>query len=386
VRPEPRPPRHPAGLALLALSALLASATAGAPLAATALCDAGTALTPIGVDTGSGRVLLAVPPLGKAARGWIAEISPGAGEAVAHPDEAGGRFGGSVGPGPVLAAKPCGGSCLQPVRWDDGAWEPLGEPLQVPAVTTATGTYDLGGTPWIVVHGAGDDAGQVRAWAFRLEGREWQRKGGLPVTAAGDLAAVPAPQRKDGVISGTGLFTASGRPANWVQGLPGLPPDRQGQVIALGGGGAAYLSADGVVYLSPDAGKSWKRSTWTPWGASTAGMWRQGSDYWVDLPVGDRRGPLQLAWFDRRTPGQETIYLTRLGRNGAWVTLTQTKSEVTTKNDRLAVSHVLSPREGVWLLLSGCVATGDRSSLVVRTYENGALSGPRLVPLRETAR
>jgi hypothetical protein len=281
---------------------------------------------------------------------------------------------------------PCGGSCLQPLRWSGGIWEPLGEPLQVPAVNTASGTYDLNGDPWFVVHGKGDAPGQVRAWAFHLQGREWRLAGSMPLTAAGDLAAVPAPQRKDGVLSGTGLFSASGPPESWVQGLPGLPPQRQGQVIALGGGAAAYLSADGVVYLSADSGKTWKRSTWTPWGAGTAGMWRQGSDYWVDLPVGDRRGPLQLAWFDRRTPGQETLYLTRLGTGGTWTTLTQAKSEISTKNDKLQVSHVFAPREGVWLLLSGCVATAGESDLVVRVYDKGTLSAPRLVPLREAKR
>jgi hypothetical protein len=369
-------------LALAAISAIMAT-TPVLLAAAAPLCDGTTALTPIGVDTASGRVLLSIPPLGGRGKGWTAELAADATEARAYPEAGGGRFGGSVGPGPVLAAQPCGGSCLQPVRWKDGAWEPLGEPLQVPAVNTATGTYDLAGSPWIVVQGKGDRAGQVKAWGFRLEGREWQLKGATPVTAAGDLAAVPAPQRKDGVLSGTGLFAASGPPQVWLKGLPALPPARQGQVVALGGGSAAYLSADGVVYLSPDDGKSWRRSTWTPWGGGTAGLWRQGTDYWVDLPVGDRRGPLQLAWFDRRTPGSEIVYLTRLGPGGAWTTLTQAKSEVATRSEKLPVSHIFAPREGTWLLLSGCVATAGGSDLVVRTYEKGTLSPPRLVPLRE---
>ena len=394
------PARRSGAFLLLALAALPAGAPAASPppAGAAALCDAATALTPIGVDTASGRVLLSIPPLAaagrgdRAGRGWIAELAVDAAEVRVYPEAGGGRFGGSVGPGPVLAAHPCGGSCLQPVRWQAGAWEPLGEPLQVPTVNTATGTYDLAGSPWIVVHGKGDRAGQVKAWGFRLEGREWQAKGRTAVTAAGDLAAVPAPQRKDAVLSGTGLFAAAGSPEVWVRGLPDLPPARQGQVIALGNGsaggagGAAYLSADGVVYLSADGGKSWRRSTWTPWGSGTAGLWRQGSDYWVDLPVGDRRGPLQLAWFDRRTPGSESIFLTRLGPQGAWTTLVQAKSEVATKSEKLPVSHVFAPREGTWLLLSGCVATAKGSDLVVRTYEKGTLSPPRLVPLRVAGR
>jgi hypothetical protein len=202
----------------------------------------------------------------------------------------------------------------------------------------------------------------------------------------GDLQAVPSPQRRDGVLSGTGLFVPSGSPEVWVQGLPDLAPARRGAVMALSGSAAAYLSADGAVYLSSNSGKSWRRSTWTPWGTGTTGMWRQGKDYWIDLPLGDRRGPLELAWFDRRTPEQESIFLTRLNPAGDWTVLTQSKSEIRTKNDdRLEVSHVLSPRAGTLVLLSGCAATSGGSGLVIRTYDKGALSEARFVPITKMA-
>ena len=379
-----------AGLIALACWAFLALPRGAA---AAAVCDAATALTTIGMDTVAGQILLAVPPTEgsagakgpKGSNGWVVVLAGDAASATLYPDlDAGGkRLGGSVGPGAVLAAHPCGDSCLQPVRWSAGSWELLGEPIQVPAVITTTGTWDLSGTPWIVVHGAGKTAGQVQAWAFRLDGREWKLAGAMPVAAVGDLEAVPAPQRRDGVVSGTGLFSASAAAGPWVVGLPDLPPARQGQVIGLGAGAAAYLSADGVVYLSQDDGKAWRRSTWTPWGAGTTGMWRQGTDYWVDLPLGDRRGPLELAWFDRRVANDERLYLTRLTPGGEWLTLAQAKSEITTRNDHLAVSHVFAPTPDTWIVLSGCVATAEGSSLVVRVYEKGALSAPRLVPLRE---
>jgi len=370
------------GLALLLGPALALSVPAAS---AAEICDAGAALTPVGLDTADGRVLLAVPPLGNRGDGWLVEVAPGAESARAWRDPAAqlrGRFGGSVGPGPVLALRPCGDSCLQPVRWQAGAWKPLGEPLPLPAVSTAGLTYDLTGAPWIVIHRAAEKDGQVRAWAFRLEGREWMAKGTLTVSAVGDLQAVPAPQRKDGVLSGTGLFSASGPPETWVTGLPTLPPAKQGQLIALGGGFAGYLSADGAIYLSGDTGKTWRRSTWTPWGAGTTGIWRQGSDFWVDLPLGDRQGRMQLAWFDRRVPSAEKLVLSRLNHDGTWVQLASAGSEVTTKNDRLPLSHLLVPEPDVWLLLSGCAATADGSFLVVRTYRNGALGNARLVPLR----
>lgn len=374
---------------LLAAGCLLAPAGLAAQPAA--ICDSGTALTPVGLDTEAGRVLLAVPPLGtgrKSGDGWLVELTPAApGDTAARawrdPAAASqGRYGGSVGPGPVLALRPCGESCLQPVRWDAGAWEPLGEPLPLPAVSTAGLTYDLTGTPWIVVHRRAEQEGQIKAWAFRLEGREWAPKGNLTVSAVGDLQAAPAPQRKDGVLSGTGLFSASGAPEVWVAGLPALPPAKQGQLLALGGGFAGYLSADGAIYLSGDTGKTWRRSTWTPWSTGTTGIWRQGSDFWVDLPLGDRQGELQLAWFDRRVPKDERLVLSRLKHTGDWVQLASANSEVTTKNDRLPLSHLLVPKADTWLLLSGCAATADGSFLVVRTFQDGALSSPRLVPLK----
>jgi hypothetical protein len=204
------------------------------------------------------------------------------------------------------------------------------------------------------------------------------------VTAVGDLQAVPSPRHKDGVLSGTGLFLASGPPEVWVQGLPDLPPARRGAVVSLTAASAAYLSADGAIYLSSDSGKSWRRSTWTPWGSTgTTGIWRQGKDYWIDLPSGDRRGPLELAWFDRRTPDQESLFLTRLNPTGEWSVLAHSKSEIRTKNDdRLEVSHVLSPRSGTLVLLSGCAATAGGSGLVVRIFDKGALSEARFVPIR----
>jgi hypothetical protein len=359
-----------------------ASATSQAASGPQRICDGTSALTPIGTDTASGRVLLSVPPFAGNPQAWIVELAADGSSATAYPDPGEGRFGGSVGPGPVVAARNCGTGCLQPIRFKDGAWEPLGEPVVAPAVITAAATYDETGTPWLVVQGQGKEVGVVRAWAYRLEEREWRSKGNLMVTAVGDLQAVPSPQHKDGVLSGTGMFVASGPPEVWVQGLPDLPPARRGAVVSLTGGGAAYLSADGAIYLSADSGKSWRRSTWTPWGAGTTGIWRQGKDYWIDLPTGDRRGPLELAWFDRRTPDEEALFLTRLNPAGDWAVLAHSKSEIRTKNDdRLEVSHVLSPHAGTLVLLSGCAATAGGSGLVVRIFEKGALSEARFVAI-----
>ena len=377
-------PRFAYRLAGLAAAALLLTAAAPATAAAQTICDGSAALTLIGIDTTSGSTLFAVPPIGDKGTAWIVELDGEGREARVYPDTPKGRFGGSVGPGPVLAGTPCGDGCLQPVRWSAGTWTPLGEALTVPRASTVTPTYDAAGVPWFVVHGGATQTGEVKAWAFRLEGREWEPRGSANVAAVGQPQALPSPQRKDGVISGTGLFSASGRPGTWVTGLPGVTAERRGQVLPLAGTSAAYVSGDGVVYLTDDSGKAWRRSTWTPWGTQqgTTGMWRQGSDYWVDLPFGDHRGALRLVWYDRRR-AEEVVVLTRLTPSGAWARLAEVPSDVRTKSgEKLAVTQVLVPQGDVWILLSGCAATAEGSGLVLRTFDGTTLSPARFVALK----
>jgi len=397
----------PAARGVTAAAASHAAAPATAPAAAmagaaAAICDSTASLTVIGMDTESGLLLFAVGGTGGGG-GWIVALDAGpaagagagAGEAListpsarAWPERQGGRFGGSVGPGPVVALQPCGPDCLQASRFEHGEWQPLGEPLNVPSASTVAVTYDESGAPWLVAHAAANQEGLVQAYSFRYEGRAWKSRGGLAVTAVSQPQAVPAPQRRDGVITGTGLFSASGPPTTWVQGLPGVPPARRGQLLALPGSGAAYIAGDGVAYLSADAGKTWRRSTWTPWGGGdTTGMWRQGIDYGIDLPFGDHRGELRLVWFDRRSPAAERMVLARLGPGGAWTELAAAPTDVTTRNgDHLPVNQVLIPRGDAWLLLSGCAATATGSGLVLRTFEKNQLSEPRFIPIAVEAK
>jgi hypothetical protein len=353
-------------------------------VAAPPVCDGSTALTLIGMDTSTGRTLFSIPPPKDGQPGWIVELDGDGREAHAWPDDAKGRYGGSVGPGPVLAALPCGPSCLQPVRWNAGAWEPLGDSLSAPTASTADPTYDQTGAPWFLLHGVSGTAGQEQAWAFRFEGRDWKSRGSMVVAAVGQPSALPAPQRKDGVLTGSGLFSASGPPQAWVTGLPGVTAERRGQLIALTGTSVAYVSGDGVVYLSDNSGKTWRRSTWTPWGAKdTVGIWRQGKDYWVDFPFGDHRGALRLVWFDQRVAADEKIVLTRLTQSGDWVRLTEIPGAVKTKNgERLAVTQILVPKGDTWILLTGCAATAEGSGLVLRVFDGKNVSEPRFVPMQ----
>jgi hypothetical protein len=379
---------------LLALLALLVAAMAPAVSAEASgpsaeasgpVCGSSNPLTLVGIDTTSGAMLFSAPAVGSGAP-WLIELRGDGSQARVLPDNGKGRFGGSVGPGPVLAATPCGANCLQPVSWTGSGWQPLGEPLRVPTATTVSSTYDRTGTAWFLVQFPAKQDGSIQVEAFRLKGQDWESRGALTVTAVGQPAALPAPQRKDGVLVGTGLFSVSGRPEAWVSGIPSLPAARRGQLIALTGTSAAYLSADGVVYLSDDSGKTWRRSTWTPWGnpkggEGTVGIWRQGSDWWVDLPYGDHEGSLKLAWFDRRVPTEEKILLTRLTQSGQWIRLSETRSEVSTRSESLPLSQIMVPRRDTWVLLTGCVASGGTSSLVLRVFRDGKLSEAKLVRL-----
>ncbi|HEX3129124.1 MAG TPA: hypothetical protein VH394_17455 [Thermoanaerobaculia bacterium] len=362
------------------LGLFLASTAAAEP--AGPVCGSTNPLTLIGIDTTSGAMLFSAPAVGSGSP-WLIELAADGSRARLLPDTGKGRFGGSVGPGPVLAATPCGANCLQPVSWTGSAWQPLGEPLRVPTATTISSTYDRTGTAWFLVQFPAQQDGSVQVEAFRLKGQDWESRGALAVRAMGQPAALPAPQRKDGVLVGTGLFSASGRPESWVTGVPSLPANRRGQLIALTGTSAAYLSADGVVYLSDDSGKRWRRSTWAPWGSpdGAVGIWRQGSDWWVDLPYGDHEGSLKLAWFDRRVPSEEKILLTRLTQSGQWVRLSEARSEISTRSEALPLSQILVPRGDTWLLLTGCVASRGTSSLVLRVFQGGRLSDAKLVKL-----
>jgi hypothetical protein len=369
-------------LALVVLCVLCILA-APAQAAAPAICDQNTPLTLVGIDTTSGNMLFSVPPIsGGTGTGWLVEIDPAGHAARAYPDPPKGLFSGSVGPGPVLAAIPCGENCVQPMQWNHGTWQPVGEPLRTPTASNLAPTYDESGAPWFILQRAAGQAGRTPVWAFRMKDREWTGRGPIDVMAVGQPAALPAPQRKDGILVGTGLFSSSGSPENWVAAVPTLPEQRRGQLVALTGTSAAYLSADGVVYLSDDAGKKWRRSTWTPWGATeVVGSWLQGKDYWVDLAYGNHLGGLRLVWYDRRVSSQgERILLTRLTPGGDWKVLAEAPSEIRSKNgDVLTIAQVLVPKGDLWLLLSGCAATAQGSGVVVRVFDGKALSEPRLV-------
>jgi hypothetical protein len=344
------------------------------------ICDGTSTVAVFAMDTDTGRSLLTTP--NRTGGDWMIELDAAA-NATSVVADAGKHFGGSVGPGPMLALVACGSGCVQVERWSAKGWEPLGDNLQVAAASTSATTYDAAGGAWVITLTEAPEEGLRLAAAFRFEEKAWRPHGTWTVAAVGQPQALPAPMRKDGVVCGTGLFTASGTAGTWVEGLPSLPAARRGQVLPLSGTSVAYVSADGAVYLSADSGKHWRRSTWTPWEQSeTVGLWRQGTDYTIDLPYGAPTGALQLVWFDRRNPADERVLLTRLRADGSWQLLGEGPTDIRSKSgERLPLSQVLVPQTGRFTLLAGCAAAAQGSGLVLRSYDAGSISVPRMVPL-----
>jgi hypothetical protein len=393
VSASPQRPGLRALVALAAVAALVAAprstaAQTAQPAGAGFACDRSTVFTLAGLDTSSGTAMFAAA--GEA--GWLIEVAGGTAGATARASSPTGPrvFGGSVGPGPLFGVSSCGDACLQAARWRSGEWEPFGEPLRAPVVSTVHATYDLEGKPWLVLRsqtGAGGGSGveRTRAWGFRYDGREWASRGALEVAATGALGAVPDPAHPDAVLAGSGRFSASGQPETWLRGVPSLPEERRGEAVPAAGG-VVYLDADGQVYLGGTSGESWERSTWTPWGAQRGQLLRPGHDYSVDLPLGDRRGSLALAWFDRRAAGSgegTRLALTTWAPGVGWRPIADLAPEVVTLDQvHLPFEHLVVTRPGSWLLLSGCARTAAGSGLVLRTYRDGTLSPPQFVPLR----
>jgi hypothetical protein len=364
------------GLLLLASGA---GATPGAPA-----CDSGTSLTVLGTDTAARQVLLS---FGDGQTRWIADLRLAEGEARVYPDPAAAqRFGGSWGPGPVLAATRCGPRCVQVLRWR-GGWEPLGESMLASERHSFEGTWDASGTPWMVLQSLAGVPGTLAVMAYRLEGGEWRSKGGLAVQGAGSPALVPAPDRSDAVVVGTGRFHAQSRPESWLQALPSAPEAALGQVVDLGGGAGAALLGQGSLFLTRDGGRTWRELRRQPWSPGEGDLaWRPGRHYWLELPEGSLAPPLGVVWIDNRVGHRRQLFLTELTASGDWqVRFQGPEGILTAGGERLPFNHIVRFTAGRWLLLSGCVSRPDGGALAFRELDEGGPGEPRVVPLLPAA-
>lgn len=377
-----RPTRSAAAAALATLVLLAAAPPAGAQPARPVrfACSQATSLVLLGMDTSEGRLLFRAAGGPAGDRGWLVELAADAAGARVHSAGDGTPYGGSIGPGPVFAFSDCGPTCLQAVRWNGGEWEPFGERMTAPQAATVHATYDASGVPWAVLMAVESHAEGATAWAYRLDGREWQAAGSHHVLAAGSAEAVPDPGHAGAVLSGTGRFAPGAAPAAWLAALPRLPAERSG-VLVPAPPGAAYVSSDGELFLSAD-GASWVRTRWTPWGRMPTRIWTPGRDFVVDLPASDHRQAVSVVWFDRRRAGEERLVLTEWSPANDWRVLADLAPQVTTSNgDALDYADFFVVTPGRWLLTTGCVHTANGSGLVVRTYGPEGLSAPRFVPI-----
>jgi hypothetical protein len=365
-----------------ACAALSSTTAAGAALR----CDSATALTLIGVDTRAERALFAVPARG-GGEAWLIEADLRAGTASAALESgAGGRFGGSTGPGPVLAARRCGDRCLQVVAFRDGAWRALGEPLLAPASASIQGTWDRAGGAWVVLQTlteADVPGGKlVAATAYRLEGGDWGSKGALAVHGAGSAAVHAAPPGEEGIVCGDGQFTAAGRPRRWIEMLP--PEVSAGELVWLGGRAAIHLGEDGLLRSTDDGGARWQALRWQPWTGGEGDLaWRPGRDYWVELPEGERSTPLLGVWNDERVASRPRLHFARHEGAGAWRALVVEAPQglLTAGGERLPYNHILRFGDRL-VLVTGCVARGEGPALAVRPLEGGRLLDPKLLPVK----
>jgi len=361
------------------------------------VCDPDTVMTFVGLDTRSGRALFHLfDPAGDRPPALLDVPSEGG---LAYFHRPGRRvFGGSVGPGPVLAFERCGEGCLEVFRWRDWAWTPLGAPLEVPPATTVHATWDRSGAPWVALLGETATRGRQRAWAFRWESAEegegegegagdgrWRRHGPLSVDAVGEPAAVPDPQREDAILVGSGRFVPVGFARSWLSALPQVPREQMAEVFPLRPGPgnqvrAVVLTDDGDAFFTADGGATWERAGWPPPRA-------EGPELLHDRPTGDRTGPLGVVWVDAKAP-RPRLVLTEIPEDAAtgaangWREVTRIPLEVKTDTGAtLAFEHYLRPDGRSWWLLTPCFDTPETSGLVVRGPDD--LDPPRFVSIAE---
>lgn len=364
------------------LLVVVAAALAMPAGAALPRCDSSTPLTLVGLDTRERRALFSPPPSGDA--GWIIELDLESETATAWPDSAAdGRFGGSTGPGPVIAASRCGDRCLQPVVFRAGRWERLGEPLLASTTMTYHATWDRRGTPWIVLHTWADTAGTA-AKAYRLDGSDWRSEGGMSVHAVGSPGVYPAPEGEDGVVSGDGQFVAGKAPRRWLTGLPAVAGADPGELVWAGGGTAAHVGADGALRWTADGGRRWEELRWQPWSGGEGDLaWRRGRDYWIELPEGDRTSPPVAVWNDQRIPTKARLFLAQREPKGNWRLLLETPQGLLTEGgDRLPYNHIFRFAADRWVFVTGCVSRREGPAIAIRPVAGTRLQAPVLVPVK----
>ncbi|MEZ5331414.1 MAG: hypothetical protein R2991_05050 [Thermoanaerobaculia bacterium] len=348
-----------------------------APLALRDVCDETTELDLIGVDTAARTALLALPSRQEGIPAWLLEVGPA--EAALYPDlHPAGRCGGSAGPGPVLAFERCGGACVQAAAWTHGEWRPAGPPFDTGGGAILHAARDGAGNAWIVQHFQGSEEHTRRVVAARLEGESWREAGTLEVSGAGNPPAVADPDDPEALLSGSGRFALGRAPAHWVT-MPPLPADSLGSLVPLGGGHAAFLTADSRLLVTRDGGGRWFEQQWTPWSAG-AGVtrWDRGKDYWLDLPTGAVAGGLSVLWFDDRPGSEPALWLTAGEGPTGLVAAAVPRAP---RAGAEPIEEAIRWAGDTWMLLGGCRHDERTAYVLVRSPDGRSTGAWERVPL-----
>ncbi|MGH9382172.1 MAG: hypothetical protein ACRD2Z_16415 [Thermoanaerobaculia bacterium] len=345
------------------------------------VCDSRTVLTLIGADVEAGLLLLSMRSQQAAIPGWMVELDTTVGRARLHiRDPAEGRAGGSVAPGPVLTALPCGTACRRLEAWRDGRWTAIGPPLSVsPRGTLETG-YDGSGRPWTVVVETAGRRGRVRVAAARLETRIWRPQGRLTVDGLGFPAILPSPSDPEAILVGSGRFSPAAVPGPWLQ---AFPADGTGsQVLPIGGDAAAWLDDDGSLLLTRDRGRTWRRSRRTR--KDPVGGWVH--ELRADLPLHPVQGRLPALWASRDAEevDRPTLDLTAWSPDRGWQDVARLSDAYPSGvSPEFAPQQVLVRGDGHWFFVGACADTPTGAALELVTIEpNGRAKTlrPRLDP------
>ncbi len=375
-----------AGIAVRLASLLLAVLLLPAPALAAQLCSEPTSMTVLAMDTARGKVLLSLVQFSdpeSASHPSLVEFDTNTKSARLFPGPALGElFAGSIGPGPLLALRRCGEGCVQAQEWSEGKWRAFGNPLEVVTEANLHLTYDRSGTAWLTVHQLTQERGLSDISAFRLVDDDWRSAGRLIVHASGTPAVTPAPWQRDGIVVGSGLFSAEKPPSFWVHGLPPIEQANRGSLIALTETNAAFIAENGALLYSDNLGASWVMDKWRPWGIEQTPLWRYGSDYSIDLPLGSLAGPLPVVWFDQRPLREAELHLAELSTGGRWKRLAESVPRVEgATGEALEMVTFLHTDAGRWLLFSDCHRQDERPGFLLRSCPPSGLSAALFIPI-----
>lgn len=327
------------------------------------VCDSRTVFTLAGADLEAGRLLLAMrseqPPI----PGWLVDLDTTVGRARLHiRDPAKGRTGGSVAPGPVLTALPCGTACREIEAWENGRWTPVGPPLSVAERGTLAAGYDNGGRPWAVVVERTGQRGRVRVAASRLEGGVWRPAGRAVAEAIGFPAVHPSPADAAAILVGSLRFSPSAQAGPWLR---GMPQDGTGsQVVAITAEAAAWLDDDGALLLTRDRGRTWRRSRRTR--QDTVGGWV--NELRADLPLHRIDGRFPTLWTPPPAEGtgrtRPALDLTTWSVNRGWRDVARLPEAYPRGvSPQFEAQHILVRGDGHWILVGSCVDTPKGAAL-----------------------